>query len=1808
MNHRALSLFGALVLCATSIVAETPPPVVHDPRLPAGATAAQISAFPLLPEPLQRVGQENSSSAALVVALNSFAGRQETDDFSALEQFVQQHPNSGWTPAVSYNLGKLYYTSGYFSKAMKAYHAAWSASAEADGDTAALIGRQAMAELAVMYGRLGRKEELKELLDTVEGVPFSDNARVQIDRAIDAAHSMEKRPGKSFMCGPYAVRNVYQKITGVFPETFFDGVTSPPRGFSVSEVKALAQNKLQTPMVIVKRQPGEPIPVPSVMHLRSEHFGALVEQANGSYLLMDPTFGNDTWVTEKAIDDEGSGYFLVPADTVPSQAVQVDDVEGAGVFGKGAAPDADFRATSPWDVGCGGLCPPIGMAGYSIHALVASISVGDTPIAMPIAYGPSLSLNVRYNQKEHGQTVTKLNTHFSQQWVSNLVSYLEDNTSNAAANVTVYLAGGGSEVYDRYTSTGVNQGSYAIHRKSGSWLVRIAAGQYELRFRDGSKFVYNRAIGTTGTARKVFLTSMVDSFGNALTLQYNTTYTARVDSVTAADGQQLFFFYQDGTDAYLVTAVADNAVFASATRKTTLAYATTGGAKRLVSITDPVGIVSAFQYSELGFLQKLTTPYGETTFGTGISYQGANLVRWVEATDDQGSKERVELHSDNYGSTIPTGPLPSGTGLSITAAETQYRNTFYWDKAAWHAAPGDVSKAYLYHWLVLTNGASASGVLQRERPALQNDIWYNYPGQTSNIIIGTLGTPSIVARAIESSTGTTVSALSRFEYHAQSGNVTLSTDPDGRTVRYTYDATGIDLLTVEVKDGVNWHTLVTYGNFVNHQAQAVTDVSGKVTNITYNVKGQPTQVTVSKGANSETTKFIYDQNLDGTPDAYGFLIGTEHTSPWNPALFVSSGTLTYDSAKRVRTFTNPEGYTLTYDYDALGRPTTVTHPDSTTEVIEYTQNGRQLLQPTAAKDRAGRWSFVNYNSLGQTVFTIDPANRMTAYEWCRCGSLSKLIDPMGKVTTWKRDVTGRLTEKLLSDGKKYLYTYEPLSGRPATVAYPKDALASQVTITNRYYLTGQLQKMDYTDAGMADLTFTAADFMGRSTGMTDGIGTYTPSYVSLSGAPDGAGGLATLNGPQADDTLRYTYDWLGRVVKNELVKDDGTTVTRSEEATLDSLGRATQVVNNLGTFTATYNSGNLTGVPDSLARPGGFTTLYSRYPANAGANALGLQTIHHKQGVNTVQKHDYAYDLTGNITTWDRTGATSDVTRWALRHDAVDQLVELDESLNSIAQKKEAWHYDAAGNMASSMNVPAGQTGTMQIRTHTGRNQLTQVGGTGKTMVEGTTDEAATVTVNGDAAKVTKMGSSGPWRFERELSFSSGVTAVAIEATDGSSNVTTQNYSVNVSASADQSLTYDDNGNLTQAANGSSVVTRKCEWDVENRLLAIQSAATPALGVKRSEFTYDGAGRRIALVEKEHNGTSWVTQSSWKYLWKGLAMVQKRDASTGTILTNYFGSGEQQGSDAIVYQPDHLGNVRQWYRVSDGSQGSAEFNVWGTRSVIAVGPGVPERGYTGHLHHEVSGLILTAFRAYDPILGRWISEDPIGESGGLNLYGYVGNQAAGSTDPLGLEAPMRGDHALGLSWMQRAMAGAAGAGRYLGGKGGPCPKPAPGPGPIPFPVPFPVPVPDPVPAPVPAPIPVPAPAPAPVPVPEPDPVPEPAPEPTPATDGAGARKPPRGSDDPIRFHHAWPMYLGGPRDQLLEPLPKSLHDAYHRGLDKVLDNSLARVRTTAHFSAQTGAERIRTLKALANYTRAFDAKHGTKLYEAMIREGFPILP
>jgi RHS repeat-associated protein len=203
-------------------------------------------------------------------------------------------------------------------------------------------------------------------------------------------------------------------------------------------------------------------------------------------------------------------------------------------------------------------------------------------------------------------------------------------------------------------------------------------------------------------------------------------------------------------------------------------------------------------------------------------------------------------------------------------------------------------------------------------------------------------------------------------------------------------------------------------------------------------------------------------------------------------------------------------------------------------------------------------------------------------------------------------------------------------------------------------------------------------------------------------------------------------------------------------------------------------------------------------------------------------------------------------------------------------------------------------------------------------------------------------------------------------------------------AAATGGFSHDANGNLTSDG------TRAFEWDAESRLVAV------TVGTRRSEFAYEGLSRLTRILEKE-NG---VTVRDAKLLWDGTDIIEER-LSTGEV-KRFFSAGESHNGAARYLTRDHLGSIRE---VTDGSGAVVtrnEYDPYG-RATRVAGTEDSCFGYTGHMHHTPSGLVLALYRAYDPMLGRWLSEDPAGMIDGPNLFAYVGNGVISRRDPLGLQ-------------------------------------------------------------------------------------------------------------------------------------------------------------------------------------------------------------
>jgi RHS repeat-associated protein len=125
---------------------------------------------------------------------------------------------------------------------------------------------------------------------------------------------------------------------------------------------------------------------------------------------------------------------------------------------------------------------------------------------------------------------------------------------------------------------------------------------------------------------------------------------------------------------------------------------------------------------------------------------------------------------------------------------------------------------------------------------------------------------------------------------------------------------------------------------------------------------------------------------------------------------------------------------------------------------------------------------------------------------------------------------------------------------------------------------------------------------------------------------------------------------------------------------------------------------------------------------------------------------------------------------------------------------------------------------------------------------------------------------------------------------------------------------------------------------------------------------------------------------------------------------------------------DHVGSAGVFTDSSATIVGRYEFGPWGERTLTA-GNDVSQIGFTGHRWQSSTALWLTQYRGYDAALGRWISQDPIGELGGLNLYAYSLNQPLTFIDPDGRNP--------GAAVITGARAGASAGAAAGGAMGGP---------------------------------------------------------------------------------------------------------------------------------------------------------------------------
>jgi len=186
------------------------------------------------------------------------------------------------------------------------------------------------------------------------------------------------------------------------------------------------------------------------------------------------------------------------------------------------------------------------------------------------------------------------------------------------------------------------------------------------------------------------------------------------------------------------------------------------------------------------------------------------------------------------------------------------------------------------------------------------------------------------------------------------------------------------------------------------------------------------------------------------------------------------------------------------------------------------------------------------------------------------------------------------------------------------------------------------------------------------------------------------------------------------------------------------------------------------------------------------------------------------------------------------------------------------------------------------------------------------------------------------------------------------------------------------------------------EYDAENRLIRVASLD------KTVNYKYDGLGRRI---EKEVTETA-VTNVT-QYIYDNEDILLELDGSNNITARYTHGPGidepliTERGGQSFFYHADGLGSITELTDTAGTIAQSYTYSSFGEIESQLDPVFVQPYTFTAREFDPETGLFHYRARAYDPSIGRFLQEDPIGFSGGINFHTYVQNNPINLVDPNG---------------------------------------------------------------------------------------------------------------------------------------------------------------------------------------------------------------
>ncbi len=712
---------------------------------------------------------------------------------------------------------------------------------------------------------------------------------------------------------------------------------------------------------------------------------------------------------------------------------------------------------------------------------------------------------------------------------------------------------------------------------------------------------------------------------------------------------------------------------------------------------------------------------------------------------------------------------------------------------------------------------------------------------------------------------------------------------------------------------------------------------------------------------------------------------------------------TYDDLDRVRSVTTPKGGVFEVEYDHTSQPAVVKRPDGTATLYTRDNFGR-LLRADDPMGRSTRFLWSAFHTLTEAT---DPEGRTTSFDYDVYGRLTAAKDPLGRTLQIVRDAAGQPTLVKLPDGEELSLRYDA----EGNVVEQVDARGRKTRM--RYAGMGELvehidpmghrvrlrydEELDLVavENQAGDLYTFALDRCGRVTHERTFSGTKRMFTHDKAGRT-----IQVLSG--AYRLTKFDRDALGRIIKQTSQGGNPSVLARPTEETFayDELGVLVAArTPDVDLYLERDLLGRVLREHEIVKATALDASVESRY------DAAGLRV---ERTTNFAHKAEYTWNDAGELVA---VRAGLDLDRFALpikralpqaAMGSFDIKIARDALGQELARRLpggvvSTWTRDTWGR-ATEQRVLTGAS------TQTAGRDVTR-----RTYAWASAEEIASIT--------TLDAASGSVKRQSQYEYDPRGHLIRQLFSDGEVLERQSDRVGNLFRTKDRSDRAYAPGGVIQRANGtdyevdadgflikktlSDGAVWRYVWDAHGQLTEVVRPDK-----KKVEFTYDAFGRRTT---KTFDGR--ITE----YVWDGDDLVHERvkDAAGQVVspLTTWVFEPDTftplakiEGRKRFGIVSDHLGSPTMLATEAGEIAWRAQLDVYGVpREESVAGEERTQNPwrFPGQYEDPETGLYYNRFRYYDPELGRYLSEDPIGLRGGQALFGYVTNSILW-IDPHGL--------------------------------------------------------------------------------------------------------------------------------------------------------------------------------------------------------------